>query len=292
MSEKLTGVYSAVATPFDKNEALDEQGLRSLVSRTLDGGVHGLVPCGSTGEFSALSRSERKQVLEIVLDETSGRVPVIAQTGATSTREAIELSKHAEAVGAAGIMVVAPYYEPFSIDEVKSYYRDVAGSVGIPVMAYNLPAATGVNLTPKILGELVQEVPNIKYVKDTSGDFTAAAELIHEFGNDISVFVGWDTLFLAALIEGAAGSVIGAANVVPRELVAVYNAVKEGRIEEAQFLWSKLFPIMDSFVSGGYNAGIKGALDLIGFSAGPQRAPGQDMEDERRTILSKRLAAL
>jgi 4-hydroxy-tetrahydrodipicolinate synthase len=292
MSETLKGVYSAVATPFDASEALDEQGLRSLVSRSIDGGIHGLVPCGSTGEFAALTQAERKQVLEVVLDESKNRVPVIAQTGATSTREAIELSKHAEAAGAAAIMVVAPYYEPFSIAEVKSYYRDVAGSVGIPVMAYNLPAATGVNLTPKILGELVQEVPNIKYVKDTSGDFTAAAELIHEFGNEISVFVGWDTLFLAALFEGAAGSVIGAANVVPKELVAVYDAVQAGRFEEARFLWSKLFPIMDSFVSGGYNAGIKGALELIGHSAGPQRAPGQDMDEERRKILQKHLAAL
>jgi 4-hydroxy-tetrahydrodipicolinate synthase len=293
MPEQLRGVYSAVATPFHADsEALDEDGLRALVARTIDGGVHGLVPCGSTGEFSALTHDERIRVLEIVIDETAGRVPVIAQTGATSTREAILLSRHAERVGAAAIMVVAPYYEPFGIHEVKRYYRDVAGSVGLPVMAYNLPAATGVNLTPQILGELVAEVPNIAYVKDTSGDYTAAAELIHEFGDDIGVFVGWDTLFLAALLEGAAGSVIGAANVVPRELVAVYDAVAAGKLETARAIWARLFPVMDSFVTDGYNAGIKCGLELIGHSAGPQRAPGEPASRERRALLERRLAAL
>ena len=226
MADGLKGVYSAVATPLTVDQGLDEPGLRRLVDRTIDGGVHGLVPCGSTGEFSALTRSERERVVEVVIEQTAGRVPVVPQTGATSTREAIALSRHAEGLGAEAIMVVAPYYEPFTVAETKRYYADVAGSVAIPVMAYNLPAATGINLTPEILGELIAEVPNVKYVKDTSGDFTAAAQLIHEYGDAVSVFVGWDTLFLAALLEGAAGSVIGAANVVPRELVSIYDAVQ------------------------------------------------------------------
>ena len=195
------------------------------------------------------------------------------QTGATSTREAVELSRHAERLGADAIMVVAPYYEPFTIAETKRYYADVAGSVAIPVMAYNLPAATGVNLTPQILGEIIDEVPNVKYVKDTSGDFTAAAQLIHEYGDAVSVFVGWDTLFLAALLEGAAGSVIGAANVVPRQLVSVYDAVQSSDLASAREQWQALFPLMATFISGGYTAAIKGALDIIGASAGPQRAP-------------------
>ncbi|KWX64514.1 dihydrodipicolinate synthase family protein [Mycobacterium sp. NAZ190054] len=292
MAEGLKGVYSAVATPFTADEKLDEAGLRALIDRTIDGGVHGLVPCGSTGEFSALTRAEREHVVEIVIEQTAGRVPVVPQTGATSTREAIELSRHAEKLGAQAIMVVAPYYEPFTIAETKKYYADIAGSVSIPVMAYNLPAATGVNLTPEILGELINDVPNVKYVKDTSGDFTAAAQLIHEFGDAVSVFVGWDTLFFAALIEGAAGSVIGAANVVPRELVNVYNAVEQGDLTTARTHWQKIFPLMSTFVSGGYNAGIKGGLDLIGHTAGPQRAPGANIDGPRLDALKKNLAAL
>jgi len=228
----------------------------------------------------------------VVIEQAAGRVPVVPHTGACSTREAIGLSQHAERTGAAAIMVVAPYYEPFSTVETKRYYADIAGSVSIPVMAYNLPAATGVNLTPAILGELISDVPNLKYVKDTSGDFSAAAQLIHEYGDAVSVFVGWDTLFLAALLEGAAGSVIGAANVVPGQLVAVYDAVQQGDLARARYLWKALFPLMASFVSGGYTAAIKGAMDLIGFSGGPQRSPGEEVDRDRREILRHSLKSL
>jgi len=292
MADTLRGVYSAVATPFTAEQEVDETGLRSLVDRTIDAGIHGVVPCGSTGEFSTLTRTERERVVEVVIEQAAGRVPVVPHTGACSTREAIGLSQHAERTGAAAIMVVAPYYEPFSTVETKRYYADIAGSVSIPVMAYNLPAATGVNLTPAILGELISDVPNLKYVKDTSGDFSAAAQLIHEYGDAVSVFVGWDTLFLAALLEGAAGSVIGAANVVPGQLVAVYDAVQQGDLARARYLWKALFPLMASFVSGGYTAAIKGAMDLIGFSGGPQRSPGEEVDSDRREILRQSLKSL
>ncbi len=292
MATALTGVYSAVATPFTVDQDVDEAGLRSLVDRTLDGGVHGLVPCGSTGEFSTLTRAERERVLEVVVEQTAGRVPVVPQTGACSTGEAIALSRHAEKVGAEAILVVAPYYEPFTVAEVKKYYADIAGSVSIPVMAYNLPVATGVNLTPQILGDIINDVPNVKYVKDTSGDFTAAAQLIHEYGEAVSVFVGWDTLFLAALLEGAAGSVIGAANVVPRQLVDVYDAASAGDLKLAREQWKTLFPLMSTFVSGGYTAAIKAGMDLIGHSAGPQRSPGADVSGDRLEALKQNLKAL
>ena len=132
----------------------------------------------------------------------------------------------------------------------------------------------------------------MKYVKDTSGDFSAAAQLIHEYGEAVSVFVGWDTLFLAALLEGAAGSVIGAANVVPAQLVAVYDAVQQGDLAGARSLWRTLFPLLSTFVSGGYNAGIKGGMDLIGHSGGPQRNPGEDVDSHRRELLGQSLKSL
>src|SRR5215218_1045887 len=213
MAAQLRGVYSALATPFDPSSSeIDESALRGLIDTTIDAGIDGLVPCGSTGEFSTLTAAERDRVIEIVFDQTAGRVPVIPQTGALSTVQCINLSQKAQAHGAAAVMVVAPFYEPCTVEEIFGFYRDVAGSIDIPVMAYNLPAATGVDLNPDLMAELVEQVPNIKYVKDTSGDFTTAARLIHNLGDHVSVFVGWDTLFLAALVEGAAGSVIGAAN--------------------------------------------------------------------------------
>ena len=171
--------------------------------------------CGSTGEFTSLSLDERKLVLEIVLDETAGRVPVVAHTGAMTAREAVVLSQHAERAGASAVMLVAPYYEPLTLNEVSRYYQDVAFSVGISVMVYNLPAVTGVNLNPREISNLAALVPNIRYVKDTSGDMSQAAQLIHEYGDVISTFVGLDTLYFASIVEGASGCVLGTANLLP-----------------------------------------------------------------------------
>lgn len=294
MTEKLRGVYSALATPFAAGtEEIDEIALRRLVSATIDGGVHGIVPLGSTGEFSTMSTDERRRVLDIVIDETAGRVPVVPHTGATSTAEAIRLTAHAKESGATAAMVVAPYYEPFSIAEIKRYYREISDATDFPLMAYNLPAATGVTLTPEIMGELIDEVPNVKYVKDTSGDFAAAAQLIHHFGDRVSVFVGWDPMFLGTLLEGASGSVIGAANVVPEPLVAVYEAVQREDLVEAKRIWQTLYPVLDVFASASnYNAAIKAGIELTGRGSKLQRSPGMDISAAELELLRQRLEAL
>ena len=150
--------------------------------------------CGSTGEFTSLSSDERRLVVETVVDQTARRVPVIAQTGATYTAEAIRLSRHAQAVGADVIMPVAPYYEALSVEETLTYLRAVAGSVDIPVMVYNLPMATGVDLHPDTVGALAREVENIRYIKNTTIDMAQSACLIHNHGDVLSTFVGWDSL--------------------------------------------------------------------------------------------------
>ncbi|MFI7067510.1 dihydrodipicolinate synthase family protein [Kribbella sp. NPDC050124] len=281
----LRGVFSAVATPFDANYAVDESGLRTLVERTVDGGIHGLVPCGSTGEFAALSTDERRFVVETVIDQAGGRVPVVAHTGALATSEAIALSKHAEAAGAAAVMAVAPFYEPLDLDEVKAYYRAIADAVSVPVMVYNLPVATGVNLLPHELADLASKSPNVKYVKDTTGDFGQAGRLIHDYAEVITTFVGQDTLFFATFFEGGAGSIVGACNFAAPELVSIYNSILAGDVATAKREWDTIFPLMQFLVSGGYVAGVKGALDALGVSAGPSRAPIAALNDERRTEL-------
>lgn len=293
MTIVLKGVYSALATPFTHDATeVDDASLRDLVERMIAADIDGLVPCGSTGEFAFLERREREHVVETTIEQAAGRVPVVPQTGAMTTAEAVSLSRHAEAAGAAAVMVVAPYYEPLSIAEVLRYYRDVADSISIPIMAYNLPVATGVNLGLDELTSLVDDVPNVRYVKDTSGDFTAAARLIHNLGDRIGVFVGWDTLFLAALFEGAAGSVIGAANVVPKELVAIHRAVRLGDHAGARAIWEKLFPVAECLVSGAYTAAVKTGMELGGWPAGPLRAPQSAVSESQRDELRARLAAL
>jgi 4-hydroxy-tetrahydrodipicolinate synthase len=275
-----------MATPFTAGgEKVDEPALRALTDRTLTAGVHGLVPCGSTGEFPALTDDERRAVTEIVIDQAAGRAPVIVHTGAMTTQQAAALSRHAEQAGAAAIMVVPPYYEPLSTDEIGIYYRDVAASVGIDVMIYNLPMATGVNMSPEDIAALAADMPNIRYVKDTSGNFGQAAQLLHQYGSALTTFVGWDTLYLGSLTEGARGSVIGAANVVPGELVAIYDAIQGGDLTAARTVWDKIFPLMQFFMSGSYVAGIKSALQFGEHAIGDPRLPIQPVRGPRLTEL-------
>jgi len=288
---RLRGVLNALVTPFTNDgEAVDEPALRALVERTTAGGVHGLVPCGSTGEFPSLSQDERRLVLEIVVDQSAGRVPVIAHTGAMTTREAVVLSRHAEQVGVVAIMLVAPYYEPLTLSEVTRYYQEVADAVSLDIMIYNLPTATGVNLSPPEIAKLAAEVPNVRYVKDTSGDFSQAACLIHDYADVVSTFVGLDTLYLSSLVEGAAGSVLGAANLVPAELASIYDAVEAGDIERATKMWEAVYPLMRFLVSGGYVSGLKGGLEIMGWPIGVPRSPveplGEPRLSELRGVLS------
>lgn len=290
---ELHGLMSAMSTPLTSDgTGIDEPILRELTERTIQGGVHGLVPCGSTGEFAALTNAERRQVVEIVIDQTAGRVPVVPHVGAMSTAEASSLARHAEAAGAAGLMVVAPYYEPLDLEETKRYFLDVASAISLPVMVYNLPVATGVNLEPAEVADLAVKAQNIQYVKDTSGDFSQAARLIHDHGDVLKTFVGWDTLYLAALVEGGAGSVNGAANFVSPQLVQVYNSVQAGDLKAAKATWAEIFPLMQFLVSGGYVAAVKAALQILGYPAGAARAPIGDLPADRRTELEQILKNL
>lgn len=286
------GVLSALITPFTGPDGeLDETCLRGLVDRTVAAGVHGLVPCGSTGEFAALSFEERRRVADVVIDQAAGRVPTIAHVGAMRTRDAVDLAKHAEVSGAAAVMAVAPYYEPLTVAETKTYFSAIADAISIPVVLYNLPGATGVNLTAEDVVDLARRSSNIRYVKDTSGDFSQAARLIHDHGDEIHTLVGWDTLFFAATLEGATGSIVGAANLIAPQLRTIWDAAKASDLVKAKAEWDRIFPLMQFLVSGGYVAGVRGALDILGYPAGPPRAPIASLEPERRseleTILKK-----
>ena len=273
MTVQLRGVLTALATPFAADGGVDEALLRKVVDRSIDAGVHGVVACGSTGEFSTMTGDERRLVVETVVDQAARRVPVIAQTGATNTAEAIRLSRHAQSAGADVIMPVAPYYEPLSVEETLTYLRTVAGSVDVHVMIYNLPVATGVDLDPDTVGALAREVENIRYIKNTTVDMAQSARLIHNHGDVISTFVGWDSLLLAALAEGAAGVMAGTANVVPAELVAVYDAVSAGNLGQAREAWARVYPLIDAIMAQPFIPAVKAGLAAVGFPVGKPREP-------------------
>jgi len=273
MTNNLKGVLTALSTPFNSDDKIDEALLRRIVDRSIDGGVHGVVAAGSTGEVGTMDFAERMQLIDTVIDQTAGRVPVIAQTGATTTAEAIRLSKAAEKSGASCLMLLTPFYEPLSIEETKNYLKDVAASTSLPVMLYNIPAVTGVNLDPGTVRELATEVDNIKYIKDSSANWEQALRLIHHHSDVIGTFIGWDSFIYSSLVEGSAGVMAGTANVVPTQLVKVYDLVTAGDLAGAREEWNKVYPILDFLLANQFIATVKAGLEIEGIPAGSPRKP-------------------
>ncbi|GAB88847.1 4-hydroxy-tetrahydrodipicolinate synthase [Gordonia rhizosphera] len=292
MTNALRGVLTALTTPFDADENIDTARLKRIVDRSIDAGVNGVVAGGSTGEFASMSHDERRELVDTVVAHTAGRVPVIAQTGATTTREAITLSRAAQASGADVLMLVTPYYESLSLDETVAYIKDVAGAVDLPVMLYNIPAATGVNLDATTAAGLAREVGNIRYIKDSSANWEQALQLIHHHSDVLGTFIGWDSYLYSALVEGAAGVMAGAANVVPNEIVAVYRAIAAGDLDGALAQWRRLYPVIDALISVPFISAVKAGLRILGEPVGSPRKPVSDLNAEELAGVEAALAAL
>lgn len=292
MTQELSGVLTALATPFDSDERIDIATLARIIDRSIDAGVGGVVAGGSTGEFASLHGDERIELIDAVIAQTAGRAPVIAQTGATTTREAIRLSHSAQRSGADVLMIVTPYYEALSLEETLAYLKDVIAAVDLPVMLYNIPAATGVNLDADTIGALAREDDRIRYVKDSSADWEQALRLIHHHGDAVRTFIGWDSYTYGALAEGAAGVMAGAANVVPGELVAVSRAVASGDLATALTLWNRVYPVIDALLSESFIAAVKVGLGLQGVPAGVPRRPISDLSPVAKDRIAAELSKL
>ena len=290
MTQQLSGILTALATPFTADDRIDETLLRRLVDRSIDGGVAGVVACGSTGEFAAMSGAERRLLVETVVDQAAGRVPVVAQTGAVSTREAVELSRARRvrrsfrAHGGRAVLRAADAQL-----KALTYLRTVADAVSLPIMLYNLPVATGVNLSADVVGALAAEVDNIRYIKDTSADMAQAGQLIHNYGDVISTFVGWDSL----LLMGLDGRVPRVRRPEPPSLSAsrpprLHPSGAAGRrSERARREWDRLYPLMNAMMSAPLIPAVNSALSALGFpyielSQTHSRARPRDRREHRR----------
>jgi 4-hydroxy-tetrahydrodipicolinate synthase len=290
MTIKLRGVLAALSTPFDQDGEVAEPVLRNHVDFLIDNGLHGLVPGGSTGEFTALTLDERKRVNEIVIDQAAGRVPVVPQTGSTRTADAVELSKHAADAGASALLVVQPYYEPPTRHEVIEYFATVGEAAGVPIMAYNLPAVTGMNLDRPFYRDLLERTDVVKLVKDTSGSIEQAFDLIFNLGDAIDMFIGWDTIVLPAFSAGAVGSIWGAANFAPRECVAIYELATSGQTAAALEIFKRLWNVFDFLGKEGYSVATKAAAQAVGVNLGAPRAPYGELPPAKKDELRKLIA--
>ncbi|CUM56127.1 unnamed protein product [Debaryomyces tyrocola] len=290
---KIQGIFAAVPSPLTADaKEIDITNIAKQVDRFADAGIHGVVTTGTTGEFPALTTEEHKSVIKAYVDAAKGRFPVIAGLGSNSTQHAIEMAQFSESVGAAAIMLVPPFYDPLSFKALYKFYEDVCGSIKIPVMYYNLPGATGVHLTANKLREL-GEIKGFDYMKDTSGNAKELADLLTNPSDKITAFNGWDTLTFFAMSHGAQAGVWGAASVVPKECVELWNTfTKEKNLDKAREQWKFLWEVSDFLESVNYPAGIKAGLDIIGQSAGPVRLPTLPLEKEEiakfTRILEKR----
>jgi 4-hydroxy-tetrahydrodipicolinate synthase len=284
------GVLPALITPFtDDGAAIDAEALTAIVERLIHGGVAGLVPGGSTGEFTTLTNPERRELIEVTVTAAAGRVPVVAGTGALSTRETVELSVHAERSGARAVMIVPPFYDPLSWRELLAHYAAVAERISIPIMYYNLPSASGVTLDAGQLREL-QRVAGVTSLKDTGGDAVAATELIQAGDRGPTLLNGWDTLTFAALAAGVRAVVWGTASILPGQCVALHRLlIDDIDLPAARDVWTRLWPLCRFLESHSYPAAVKTACALVGDTTGPTRAPLLPLTDDATTELQRLL---
>jgi 4-hydroxy-tetrahydrodipicolinate synthase len=266
------GVMPALVTPLtDDGNEVDETRLRGLVDYVVGQGVSALVPCGTTGEFQNLAIDERKRVIEIVVDQANGKVPVIAGTGQSGTKLAIESTRHAKDVGAAAALVVTPYYHKPMDRGIYEHYRTLAEAVDLPIILYNIPQATGVNLSWQMVEDLV-EIPNIIGLKDSSGELRYMLSVLEKTGSRLSVLCGHDEVVLPALAAGASGMILASANFIADLWIKVYNAVEKGDLKTARETQMKIQKIGRIIARSG-PVGSKAALNMLGVKVGPVRLP-------------------
>jgi len=238
------GIVSAIITPFSKDgESVNEPELRALVESGISSGLGGIVPCGGTGEFATLSPDERRRVVEVVVEQTSKRTSVMAQIGANSTREAVAHARHAASVGADAIMLATPYYEAIDFESIRRYFHDIASATDLPICIYNFPPAMGIRYDVERLQTLVADVPNIMFMKDSSGDFALLDSLINS-GTGVKLFAGEDVLVFPAFLQGCAGVINGAANFLTPAFVKMLDASNEGRLDDVMTVWRQINPVI------------------------------------------------
>ncbi len=271
--EDLRGVIAAIATPFDEHEKVDVSGLKRLTKYVLEGGVHGIMTTGGTGEFPHLLREEKKLVTKTVVDTVKGKIPVIAGTAACSTREAILLSQDAKEVGADAVILTPPYYFKLPDESLFRHFKEVARNVSLPVIVYNNPLYTGNNLSPELFVRL-SRIEGIIGAKQSNSDLGQFIEIVRRVKNTFSILTGIDSQFYPSLCIGGRGIFSTAACVVPEMMVEIYEAFEKGDHQEALKRHMKL-QILNRFLEydPGYVSPCKEALRLMGLPSGPVRRP-------------------
>ena len=290
---KIEGVYPALITPFTKDDEVDKEGLRRLVEYMIEGGVAGIVPCGTTGESATLSHKEHEEVIDVVVD--CSKVPVIAGTGSNNTKEAVEFTKHAADAGADACLLITPYYNKPNVKGLKEHFKRIGDSVEIPLVLYNIPSRTGQNVSAGTMVELASEITNIKGVKEASGDLKQVGAIIRsvaEQGLDFTVVAGDDFLTLPIMSLGGKGVISVAANIAPREMTEMVAAMLKEEVEKAKEINIRLFSLFEAMFLETNPIPVKKAAEMMGLSAGHVRLPLGALSEGNEGKLRKVLEGL
>jgi 4-hydroxy-tetrahydrodipicolinate synthase len=283
------GAIVAIVTPF-KDGQVDEESLRNLIEFQIANGTDGIVPCGTTGESSTLSHEEHDQVIEITIDAVKKRVPVIAGTGSNSTEEAMRLTRHAYEAGADGALMVCPYYNRPTQEGLYQHYKIVAESVPIPIIPYNIPGITGVNMLPET-GARLSKISNIVGIKEASGSIKQMQDVITLCGSNFAVLSGDDFFTLPLLLIGGKGVISVISNIAPGDMAAMTDAFEKGDLKRARQLHDKMVPMIDALFIETNPVPVKAALSMMGKIHYDVRLPLCKMSDGNYEKLRKTMVS-
>jgi dihydrodipicolinate synthase/N-acetylneuraminate lyase len=290
---RFPGVIPAATTPFGPTGAVDLDGLVRNARSLLGAGMTGLVANGTMGEAGSLSQGERCVVLEALVDAAAGRVTVTAGVSAQTPREAVTYAREAESVGAGAVMLLPPLLYRGDERELIAFYAEVAGSIGLPIMAYNNPVASGgTDMLPPFVLRLAHEVDAVVAVKECSGDARRIAELLHGSGGELEVLVGGDDWALEGFSAGATGWISGVACVAPEECATLLRHCQAGELDEARAVYARLLPLGRLDMTPKLVQYFKAGMDAVGLQGGPCRPPRLELTDAELVVLEDALRAL
>ena len=282
--KKLEGIVAPMATPLTRNDRIDTKVTRTLVNFLIDGGIDGLFPLGTSGEFALFDRQERKAMVETVVDEANGRVPVLAGVSDPSLENVLAFAKDAEDAGADAIVATSPYYYSTSEDGLFDHFETIARKGGLPLIVYNIPEWTHLFVPPTVVQRLAEKklIVGMKY---TEYNLLNLLRFLKTAGKHVAIFTGSDAMTFTNLEFGGSGAVIGVANVAPKLASAVFDEFKRGNLDAARRAQWKLLPIIEAIGVGRFPAGLKEAMSMIGMPVGAVKRPLQSLtETERDTV--------
>jgi 4-hydroxy-tetrahydrodipicolinate synthase len=272
MRTNWTGVGTALVTPFTPSGDVDEIGVRRLGRRQIDGGIHFLVPCGTTGESPTLTAAERVRIVEILVDEARGEVPILAGAGGYNTRDVVELADQMREVGASGLLSVTPYYNKPTQEGLYQHYRAIAENTPLPIILYNVPGRTSVNIETRTLLRLA-EIPNIVGVKEASGNISQICEVVHSVPANFIVLSGDDAITLPLMSIGGRGIVSVVSNEIPGDMVEMVEAAERGDFASARAIHQRIFPLMQVNFVEANPVPVKAAMAAMGLLEEVYRLP-------------------